>query len=230
MRILFYAIYDVPNYLLELFRGPYKFYAIGAAVLFLVVLFLSGKVVTVLRDLFVLACVTLGVIAYFKRKYPLVWVCVFALIILAMIRLLLYIFVTLRDARRARKIERRALEKAEQRRGLWKEKRGYSGDRPEEDSAAEEAAKPVRFHPENSVPGPAPEASVPRQQAAGPAAGAGNAPLPSDAPADQPSANRTFTRDEAISAAHKLKDLKELGILTNEEFELIKARLYARLG
>jgi hypothetical protein len=42
--------------------------------------------------------------------------------------------------------------------------------------------------------------------------------------------SKTLSREQAISAAHKLRDLKDLGIMTPEEFEQIKARLYSRLG
>ncbi len=212
MQTLFYAVYDVPNYLLELFSGHYKFYAAAAAVLFFIVLFFSGKAVTVLRDIFVLASVALGVIAYFKRKFPLVWICVFALILLAIVRLVIYIIISIRDTKRARRIERKAIERGERHRGTLREKRGNSEKEPD----SPETEKPERKLQTGSAGNAAAEA----------------ARSPENPPAADESApsGPVFTREQALSAAHKLRDLKDLGIVTDEEFELIKARLYSRLG
>ena len=214
MQTLFYAVYDVPNFLFELFSGPYKFYAAGAAILFFIVLFFSGKAVTVLRDIFVLASVALGVIAYFKRKFPLVWICVFALILLAIVRLVIYIIISIRDTKRARRIERKALERGEQHRGTWRERRGNS----EKEQTGPETEKPER---------------KPQTGSAGNGNAAAEAVRPPESPqaADESASSvPVFTREQALSAAHKLRDLKDLGILTDEEFDLIKARLYSRLG
>lgn len=241
MSALLYAVYSVPDYLMELFTGPYRYYAIGAALLYVVVLFFSGKVVAILRDIFVLAAVVLGVVCYFRRKYPLLWVCVFALLLLAIFRLFLYIIITVRNTRRANRIEKKALEKAEKRRGLWSEKRGYSGEKPADrtepdDSAAHHGAGPADRGDYAGSPGEegagqydAGIAQTPSMHGQGEPQGS---PFTEGLPSPVPEEDEelpTFSREQAISAARKLRDLKDLGIMTDEEFELIKARLYARL-
>ena len=109
MSALLNAVYQVPQYLMTLFTGQYRLYAFLAAAVFLIVMLFTNRVVTVLRDLFVLAAVVWGVVSYFRGQFEMFWICVGALVILAVFRLLRYIVVSITDSRRSRRIERAAL-------------------------------------------------------------------------------------------------------------------------
>ncbi|MDO4620287.1 MAG: SHOCT domain-containing protein [Lachnospiraceae bacterium] len=235
MTALLQAVYRVPDYLLWLFEGNYRLYAIGVAVVFLIVLLFSNKVITVIRDLFVMATVVFGVICYFKRIYPMFWICAGALVILAVFRLLLFIITSIVSSRRRRRIERTALEKAERRRGSWSEKRGYSGEKPA-DRDVTEKIRETEANIRKDSSSKASETKITAPKAAE-AKAANAASSSADAAVSEGTASSavddgdiTLSREQAISAAHKLRDLKDLGILTEEEFDQIKARLYSRLG
>ena len=247
MSALLNAVYQVPQYLMTLFTGQYRLYAFLAAAVFLIVMLFTNRVVTVLRDLFVLAAVVWGVVSYFRGQFEMFWICVGALVILAVFRLLRYIIVSITDSRRSRRIERAALAKAEKRRGSWKERKGYSGERPEggEGETEEEngeipyISRDQRETEESrerrsvydAAPVIPPE-EKPLETADGPE-GSGDTEdgEPEEAEGETGTlSSKTLSREQAISAAHKLRDLKDLGIMTPEEFEQIKARLYSRLG
>ena len=75
MSALLNAVYQVPQYLMTLFTGQYRLYAFLAAAVFLIVMLFTNRVVTVLRDLFVLAAVVWGVVSYFRGQFEMFWIC-----------------------------------------------------------------------------------------------------------------------------------------------------------
>ena len=119
---------SMPAYAKYLFEN-HTIIAVIAAVVFFFVLFFSNKVVKFFRTLFVIAILAMGAIAYITKRWPMLCLAVLVLIILIIIRLIKYIFTTIRTNRRNRRIEERALEKSAKRRGSWKNKQGYSGER-----------------------------------------------------------------------------------------------------
>ena len=131
------AIYDVPDLIRQIFSGKYALLAVLLTIVYLIVLFLSSKVTRVIREFLVLAAVVTGVVGYFKKRFDLLWLMVILLALLAVVGLLRFLLVTIRQNRINRKIERRALEKAEMRRGSWKNKKGYSGPQRIDEGAQE---------------------------------------------------------------------------------------------
>lgn len=193
---------QLPAYVQELLTGPYLIYVVLALFFFLVVLFFNGRVAHVLRQIFVLAAVVIAVIAYFKRKYPLIWLCAAVLLILALYRLLFWLIVTIRQARINHRIEKRALERARMRRGA--RKRDFEGT----DAPSGEDAAQASFSEKET-----PEEVTDSTGAEAPSADAEN----------------SLTRAQVFDAIRKLTELKDDGILTEAELNRKKRELYARL-
>lgn len=119
---------SMPEYVKGLFMD-HLIVACIAAVVFIFVLFFSNKVANTIRTFFILAVLVLGAIGFVTKRHALLCLCIITLIILIIIRLIKYIIVTIRTNRRNKRIEERALEKAAKRRGEWKNRKGYSGER-----------------------------------------------------------------------------------------------------
>ncbi len=209
------ALYQVPEYLRSLVSGRYLIPVIVVLAVFIFVLFFSNKVADFLRRVFIGAMLVLGVIGYFIPRYQLIWVCLILLVLLAVVRLIRYIFVTVRQDRINSKIEARALAKARKRRGTWQNKQGYSGEaKPLVDgdtatsdsaSAADAAAEMVLDEEvENKLNAEERAAGMPKVD--------------------------YMNRKQIMDCIEKLKDLKDAGVLTEAEYNEKARDLYARLG
>lgn len=128
MQEIIDLLISMPEYVKALFTDHLIVSCI-AAVVFVFVLFFSNKVANKLRTFFVLTVLVLAAFALVSRRKPLVCLCILSLIVLMIIRLIRYTIVTIRTNRRNKRIEERALEKAAKRRGSWKNRQGYSGER-----------------------------------------------------------------------------------------------------
>ena len=117
----------VPDYIKWGFTHQTLIAVIVLAV-FIFVLFFSNKVAGILRTLFVIVCIAACAYGAIAKKFDIVWTAFLALVILAIVRLIAYIIHTIRQNRINARIEERALAKAAQRRGSWKNKQGYSGE------------------------------------------------------------------------------------------------------
>lgn len=117
----------VPDYIKWGFTHQTLIAVIVLAV-FIFVLFFSNKVAGILRTFFVIVCIAACAYGAIAKKFDIVWTAFLALVILAIVRLIAYIIHTIRQNRINARIEERALAKAAQRRGSWKNKQGYSGE------------------------------------------------------------------------------------------------------
>ena len=229
MQRIMNAVTQLPDYIRELLTGPYLVYLVLALFVFLVVLFFNGRVAHVLRQIFVIAMVATGIIAYFKRNYPLIWLCLAALVILLIYRLLVYLIITIRQTRINRRIEKRALEKAEMRRGARRrsfisdEHASASGSEGTADASAntdsdagagnkrpDEVSEAI--HPFSDDLSTETEKTLPRSSA------------------PESLAEGSLSRAQVFDAMKMLSDLKDMGVLSEEEFIQKKSDLYARLG
>lgn len=237
---LFNAFSQVPEFCRDVMVGKYMVPALVFIILFLVVIFFTSKVVNVLRRIFIAAALVLGVIGYFRNNYALIWVNLIALVVLGIARLLRHIFVTVQQDRANARIEAKALAKARKRRGAWENKQAYSGD-----------TRPINFDAETAPS----DSSDPRDsESAQPSSQNGDASEAKGTPAassDQdkkaadPSLQQTTqipiipeeendesygNREQIMETIHQLKDLKDKGVLTEEEYNKKKAELYSRMG
>lgn len=128
MQEIINLLISMPEYVKALFTDHLIVSCIAAAV-FVFVLFFSNKAANKLRTLFVLAVLVLAAFALVSKRKPLICLCILSLIVLMIVRLIRYTIVTIRTNRRNKRIEERALEKAAKRRGSWKNRQGYSGER-----------------------------------------------------------------------------------------------------
>ena len=120
MQKLFDAFFQLPEYVAELLTGPYLVWVVLALFVFLIAMFFNGRIGHGLRQICILALAICSVIAYFKRQYKLFWLLIVALAVLLLYRLLVYACITIRQNHINRRIEKKALEKAEMRRGARK--------------------------------------------------------------------------------------------------------------
>ncbi len=213
VHTLLAALENVPSFLGTLFTGDQKLYAVIALVVFIIALFVSNKFGKIMRYLYIIFCCVLGTVSYLRSQYTLMMTLVTSLVILAIVRLIIYLVVTVRQNRINAKIEAKALAKARKRRGSWKNKQGYSGDvRPIIDPDAPQPV-PISYAERVAIDEAAARA---REQAEGAVEEAEDAGY-----AD---------RRQVMDAISKLKDLKDAGVLTEEEFNEKKQELYSRLG
>ncbi len=140
-----------------------------------------------------------------SANYELLGLCLLLVIVLLLVRLIRYTFVTVRQNRINRKIEQKALAKAQKRRGSWKEKQGYSGDRQDELKGGVSGSE--------ALPSSAEEE-----------------PSETEDEGAEAGSDSYMSRSQFKKAMEELTDLKELGLLTEEEFNQKKAILYSRLG
>lgn len=119
---------SMPDYVKAIFTTHTLIACVGV-VIFIFVLFFSNRAARILRTLFVLGIITMGCMGFITKAWPQLCLSVLILLLLIIIRLVWHIINTIRTERRNKRIEERALEKAAKRRGSWKNRKGYSGDR-----------------------------------------------------------------------------------------------------
>ncbi|MDD3339480.1 MAG: hypothetical protein PHS82_11570 [Lachnospiraceae bacterium] len=128
MQALIDQLKIVPDYVKMLFT-EHLILAVIALVLFLFCMFFTNKVSGILRNIMIVAMFVIGAFGVVRKNWPQVLTLILALLALIIIRTIRRIIVTIRLNRRNARIEERALAKAAKRRGSWKNKQGYSGER-----------------------------------------------------------------------------------------------------
>lgn len=118
---------QLPSFFQGAFRGHLIIMIIGI-VIFAISLVLTNKLATVCRYIFVIGTVIVSIYAFVTKKSELLFVSILALIVMIQIRVIIYSIRTIRQNRRDRRLEERALAKAASRRGSWKNRQGYSGE------------------------------------------------------------------------------------------------------
>lgn len=208
------ALFDIPQYVNGVAHGPHAAIAIIAGLVYLVVLLVTNKVTRVLREIFVAAGLVVGVIAYFRRNYPLMWICVLIILLLGIFRFIRYLIVTIRTNRRNRRIEERALEKARNRRGSFRNRQGYSGEaRPETDEEIDQLDRDLSSSDSEAEGSASP----------GDASDDGEADEFSD---QLPDRSLGLSHREVMEAIDMLHKLRDMGVLTEAECNAKAARLY----
>lgn len=221
---IFAAFWDVPDYVRGQLLTKYLVPTIIVALIYLIILFFSTKVVNILRNIYIVAAVAIGVIAYFRHNYALIWLCVLSLVILGVVKLIRHIFVTVQQNRINARIEAKALAKARKRRGSWHNKQGYSGeakpiidpddlsDEKDEDTSSESASDEAdRLVLDESI-----HESL-NSSDEGEASDSSDSSIP-------------MNRRQIMDAIMQLKELKDKGVLTEEEFNKKKTDLYEKMG
>ncbi len=214
------ALYLLPDYVKQQLEGKWAIPLIAIGVVYLFAVLFNNKVARFLRNVFIFGLALFGVASYFLKRD--IWCCaaILALIALIILRLLIYSFVTIRQNRINSRIEAKALAKAKKRRGTWQNRRGYSGK-----------AKPL-FHPEDHY-----DDDVYEEIAKAQTEEINKEEETTPEPQPQPEAKPQFT--EAADAGSRasvmryidmLTELRDAGILTDQEFREKQSELFARLG
>lgn len=220
---IFAAFWDVPDYVRGQLLTKYLVPTIIVALIYLIILFFSTKVVNILRNIYIVAAVALGVISYFRRNYAMIWLCVLSLVILGIVKLIRHIFVTVQQNRINARIEAKALAKARKRRGSWHNKQGYSGeakpivdpDDPDEEESPSDTSSPSA-EADRLVLDESLHESLDTQDDA--------------AASDSSDSSIPMNRRQIMDAIMQLKELKDKGVLTEEEFNKKKTDLYEKMG
>lgn len=225
MSQLLRAVFDVPDLIKTIFTGKYALIAVLILIVYLVVMFVNNNVTRFIREGLILLAVVGAVVGYFKRKFAFLWLMLILVALILIVRFLCYLLVTIRISRRNRRIERKALEKAALRRGSWKEKRGYSGTRPEDDEPVNPGVMDEREI-----------ADVVANETMEKEGASIDLSFPGEENAAKPDAASSIGRGERLSrtvvldAVRKLDDLHALGVLTDEETSRKKSELFSRMG
>lgn len=220
---IFAAFWDVPDYVRGQLLTKYLVPTVIVALIYLIILFFSTRVVNILRNIYIVVAVAIGVISYFRRNYAMIWLCVLSLVILGVVKLIRHIFVTVRQNRINARIEAKALAKARKRRGSWHNKQGYSGeakpivdpddlsdDESKEDSSSA-SAEADRLVLDESLHETLDNSDT-------------------DGASDSSDSAIPMNRRQIMDAIMQLKELKDKGVLTEEEFNKKKTDLYEKMG
>ena len=124
----------VPDYLIMLWK-EYPVILIIAGALFIIALFFPGTLAAFIRRIFIVACFLLAVAGGFmgsrQNGHQMICIGASAIIIVGIVRLIINTVSSAHRNRVNRKIEKAALEKAAKRRGSFRNKQGFNGDRNE---------------------------------------------------------------------------------------------------
>jgi len=135
------ALAKVPDYLAHMWKD-YPYILVPVAIVYVICLIFSNKAVKVLREVLIAAIVVYACIGGFtRRRYwglQMVWTAIIMLVVLIIVRLIVNAVRTSRENAINRRIEKRALEKAAQHRGSFREKQAYSGKTRPVEKAEEE--------------------------------------------------------------------------------------------
>ncbi len=145
MQAIINAIWNIPDYVLELSQTM-LIPCIITLVVFLIVLLFSGKFIYILRSIYVVAGILGIAYAFFVKEYELIWIILASFILLIIVRLIISAVRTANENKEIARIEKEALAKADERRGSWENRKGYSGE--ERPIAAEE------YNPETGLDDP----------------------------------------------------------------------------
>ena len=117
---------ELPGYVVDLVTKWLIPFVI-VAVVYLFVLFFSNHFAYVMRWLYVLCCVGILIYGYFRGNWSIMWLTGASLLFLLLYKLIVNGAKSIRQRRKDRKFERKALAKAESRRGSFANKKAYSG-------------------------------------------------------------------------------------------------------
>lgn len=124
----------VPDYLIMLWND-YPVVLIVAGALFVIALFFPGGLAAFIRRIFIAACFLLAVAGGFmgarQNGHQMICIGASAIVIVGIVRLIINTIASAHRNQINRKIEKAALEKAAKRRGSFRNKRGFNGDRDE---------------------------------------------------------------------------------------------------
>ncbi|MER2025418.1 MAG: SHOCT domain-containing protein [Eubacteriales bacterium] len=125
----------VPDYLIMLWK-EYPVILIVAGALFIIALFFPGSLAAFIRRIFIVACFLLAVAGGFmgsrQNGHQMICIGASAILIVGIVRLIINLISAAHRNRVNRKIEKVALEKAAKRRGSFKKRQGFNGDRDQE--------------------------------------------------------------------------------------------------
>ena len=132
----------VPDYLIMLWKD-YPIILIVAGALFIIALFFPGALAAFIRRIFIVACFLLAVAGGFmgarQNGHQMICIGASAIVLVGFFRLIINAITDAHRNRVNRKIEKAALEKAAKRRGSFRNKQGFNGERAEtEDPGAPE--------------------------------------------------------------------------------------------
>lgn len=147
----------VPDYLIMLWND-YPVILIVAGALFVIALFFPGGLAAFIRRIFIAACFLLAVAGGFmgarQNGHQMICIGASAIVIVGIVRLIINTIESAHRNRINRKIEEAALEKAAKRRGSFRNKRGFNGDRDETPESPEaESQEDIRENIENMIKG-----------------------------------------------------------------------------
>ena len=125
----------VPDYLIMLWK-EYPVILIVAGALFIIALFFPGSLAAFIRRIFIVACFLLAVAGGFmgsrQNGHQMICIGASAIVIVGIVRLIINLISSAHRNMVNKKIEKVALEKAAKRRGSFRKRQGFNGDREQE--------------------------------------------------------------------------------------------------
>ena len=126
---------QLPVYIPQLIKN-HSILVIIACVIFLFVLLAHGQFAYTVRWLYVIATIGALIYGYFRGNYSLMWLVAFAFVFLMLFRAIAALIKHVAGRSKDSKFERKALERANKRRGNFEAKQAYSGPSREAAKAA----------------------------------------------------------------------------------------------
>ena len=125
----------VPDYLIMLWK-EYPVILIVAGALFVIALFFPGSLAAFIRRIFIVACFLLAIAGGFmgsrQNGHQMICIGASAIVIVGIVRLIINLISSAHRNMVNKKIEKVALEKAAKRRGSFRKRQGFNGDREQE--------------------------------------------------------------------------------------------------
>ena len=199
------AFARLPSYIAELLNGPYLLLVVVLLFLFLTAMFFNRPWAHTMRVLIGAALVAGAIIAFVLKQTQPACLCIAALLVLVLYRLIVNGIIALHRRVVDSKIEKQALYRASTRRGNRMMR--SNAVNPEENASKAAAA--------GSTEAPDAQASP---------------TLPEEEPGKTIPADQPLTRAQLTENLARLRDLRNAGILTEEEYNHKKTELYSRLG
>ena len=198
------AFTRLPAYIAELLNGPYLLLVVVLLFLFLTAMFFNRPWAHTMRVLIGAALIAGAIIAFVLKQTQLGCLCTAALLVMVLYRLIVNGIIALHRRVVDSKIEKQALYRASTRRG-------------------NRMMRSNAVHPEENASKAAAGSSEDPDAQAFPA-------LPEEEPGKTIPADQPLTRAQLTENLARLRDLRNAGILTEEEYNRKKTELYARLG
>ena len=137
---------QLPIYIPEMIKN-HSILAIITVAVYLLVLLARGQFAYTIRWIYVLAALGLMVYGYFRGNYSILWLAAFSLVFMAVFRAVVALGRHIARRSKDRKFEKKALDRANKRRGNFETKQAYSGPSRE---ASKSAQKPGQATGENT--------------------------------------------------------------------------------